>query len=299
MRAHPPSDYSILSRRLSLHVCQRTRTEHGGDLAQPVPFYVSCNSLRSINLPLLLSPGRLRVISRTYYNPRVDAFGGHMPPVTFLVRQHLIDQSLSKLLRFDPETIAMDDDPHHHHNDHNEHERRFHGGPDRLRAPDRLARMEVPRVAALSTADITVASALDIGTGTGVFAEAFAALGLAVTGVDVNAELLTVAHEYVPAAEFKQAPAEQLPFADRSFDLVFLGHVLHEADNPLVALKEARRVARQRVAILEWPYRQEEKGPPLEHRLKPDFVADLARQAGFQSSETIHLEHMDFYRLTP
>jgi ubiquinone/menaquinone biosynthesis C-methylase UbiE len=191
--------------------------------------------------------------------------------------------------------------------DHREHagetghpqDRRFQGEPDRLRTPDRLARMEVPRVAALSTEGIIVESALDIGTGTGVFAEAFAALGIAVTGIDVNADLLAVARQSVPAAQFKQAPVEKIPFADRSFDLAFLGHMLHEADDPLAALKEARRVARNRVAILEWPYEQEEKGPPLEHRLRPEIVADLASQAGFQNVETIHLEYMDFYRLMP
>ncbi len=190
----------------------------------------------------------------------------------------------------------------HHEPDHGaepSHDRRFQGQADRLRAPDRLARMEVPRVAALSMEGIAVQSVLDIGTGTGVFAEAFAAQGLAVTGIDVNAELLEVARQTVPTAWFKQAPVEQIPFADRSFDLAFLGHVLHEADNPVAALKEAHRVARRRVAILEWPYRPEEKGPPLEHRLKPEVVADLARQAGFHDVETMHLESMDFYRLTP
>ncbi len=180
-----------------------------------------------------------------------------------------------------------------------QHDRRFQGQADHLRALDRLVRMEVPRVVALSIDGITVESVLDIGTGTGVFAEAFATQGLAVTGIDVNAELLGVARQTVPTAQFKQAPVEQIPFADRSFDLAFLGHVLHEADDPVAALKEAHRVARRRVAILEWPYRQEEKGPPLEHRLKPEFVTNLARQAGFHGVETIHLEYMDFYRLTP
>ena len=196
--------------------------------------------------------------------------------------------------------MPSDTDHHEHAGETGHtHARRFQGEPDRLRTPDRLARMEVPRVAALSTGGITVKSALDIGTGTGVFAEAFVAQGIAVTGIDVNADLLEVARQTVPAAQFKQAPVEKIPFTDQSFDLAFLGHVLHEADDPLAALKEAHRVARSRVAILEWPYRQEEKGPPLEHRLRPETVADLASQAGFQHVETIHLEHMDFYRLTP
>jgi SAM-dependent methyltransferase len=179
------------------------------------------------------------------------------------------------------------------------HERRFQGLADRLRAPERIALLEVPRVVALSTESLIIKNALDVGTGSGIFAEALAALGIEVTGIDVNADLLALARQYVPTAQFEEAPAEKIPFADQAFDLVFLGHVLHETDNLLGALQEARRVARQRVTILEWPYRQEEKGPPLGHRLKPEVVSDLAAQAGYRDVEIIHLEHMDFYRLVP
>ena len=179
------------------------------------------------------------------------------------------------------------------------HERRFHGAADRLRAPDRIARLGVPRVLALSLDGLAATSVLDVGTGTGIFAEAFAAAGLAVTGIDTNADLLVVALEYAPAAQFREAAAEEIPFPDASFDLVFLGHVLHETDNPLTALREARRVARQRVAVLEWPYRDEIHGPPLAHRISPATVADVATRAGLSQLESIPLEHMDFYRLTP
>jgi ubiquinone/menaquinone biosynthesis C-methylase UbiE len=197
-----------------------------------------------------------------------------------------------------------DQQPHEHAGQHDAahgaaHERRFHGQADRLRSPERIALLEVPRVATLSIDGLTAESVLDVGTGTGIFAEAFAAAGLAVTGVDVSADLLAIAREYAPTAQFKEAPAERLPFPDRSFDLIFLGHVLHETDDALAALTEAHRVTRQRVAILEWPYRDEPSGPPLEHRLKPEVVVDLAQRAGFQTIETIDLEHMDFYRLTP
>jgi ubiquinone/menaquinone biosynthesis C-methylase UbiE len=179
------------------------------------------------------------------------------------------------------------------------HERRFNGAADRLRAADRVARLEVPRVVALSLDGLTATSVLDVGTGTGIFAEAFANSGLAVTGIDTNAELLALASGYAPAAQFKEAPAEQVPFADGSFDLAFLGHVLHETDDPPAALREARRVARQRVAILEWPYREQPYGPPLAHRISPATVANLAAQAGFSLVEHVQLGQMDFYRLTP
>ncbi len=182
-------------------------------------------------------------------------------------------------------------------NDSHLHERRFHGEADRLRSAERMALFEVERVVALSMEGLTVKSVLDVGTGTGIFAEAFSKLGLQVAGIDTNPKLLEVARGYVPGGQFRETAAEGIPFEDASFDLVFLGHVLHETDDPLKALKEARRVAKSRVAVLEWPYREDEQaGPPLEHRLKPDVVEDLASKAGFHKVERLQLAHMDFYR---
>lgn len=180
------------------------------------------------------------------------------------------------------------------------HERRFHGEPDRLRSPERVALLEVERVVALSTEGLTIDSVLDVGTGTGIFAEEFSRLHTQIAGVDVNTELLAVAREHVPEGTFREAPAEKLPFEDNTFDLVFLGHVLHETDDPLKALEEAHRVAKKKVAVLEWPYRADEQtGPPIEHRLKPEAIMDLTDKADFQKVERIQLEHMDYYRLTP
>jgi ubiquinone/menaquinone biosynthesis C-methylase UbiE len=184
-------------------------------------------------------------------------------------------------------------------NDTHLHERRFHGEPDRLRSPERLALLEVERVVTLSMEGVSVESVLDVGTGTGVFAEEFSKRDLEVTGMDTNAELLAVARSCVPSGHFQEAPAEEIPFEASSFDLIFLGHVLHETDNPLMALNEARRVARKRVVALEWPYRKEEQGPPLEHRLTPEAIESLASKAGFQRVERLQLAHMDFYRLEP
>lgn len=178
-----------------------------------------------------------------------------------------------------------------------DHERRFCGGADRLRSVERIALMDVTRVVGLSCEGLTVKAMLDVGTGTGLFAEAFAALGIAVTGIDVNAEFLAVAGKLVREGRFLEAPAESLPFPDRSFDSVFLGLVLHETDDPLAVLKEARRVTRERVAILEWPYNEGPNGPPLEHRLKSETITDLALEAGFPRLETVHMNHMDLYRL--
>jgi ubiquinone/menaquinone biosynthesis C-methylase UbiE len=177
------------------------------------------------------------------------------------------------------------------------HERRFHADIESLRSPERLALMEVEKVVGLCLEGILAQNVLDVGTGSGIFAEAFATRGLAVAGIDANPEMVKTAKGYVPQAEFKLAPAEAVPYPDKSFDLVFLGHVLHETDDALQALQEARRVARQRVAVFEWPYLDEQFGPPLAHRLKPETVRDLTRQAGFEEFEGVPLEHMAFYRL--
>jgi ubiquinone/menaquinone biosynthesis C-methylase UbiE len=182
------------------------------------------------------------------------------------------------------------------HEDHHAHERRFHGGAERLRLPERIRLLEVARVIRLSREGASIDSVLDVGTGSGVFAEAFGKENLRVTGIDPDTDLLAVARRFAPNVVFQVAVAEKLPFEDGSFDLVFLGHVLHETDEPVAALSEARRVARKRIMILEWPYAQEDRGPPLAHRLSPERVLELAKAAGFPSLERITLAHMELFR---
>jgi ubiquinone/menaquinone biosynthesis C-methylase UbiE len=162
-----------------------------------------------------------------------------------------------------------------------------------------LALLEVDRVVRLSLEGLSVGSVLDVGTGTGIFAEAFTRLGMRATGIDTDEAMLATAQHHVPEAVFSQAPAEAIPFEVGAFDLVFLGHVLHETDSQLDALREARRVARQRVTVLEWPYQLQAYGPPLRCRLRPQAVEQMAAEAGYGSVETIRLNPLDFYRLTP
>lgn len=188
----------------------------------------------------------------------------------------------------------MDDHSHQHGHQHGH---RFAGSPDRLRSPERLALLEVGRVVDLILEGAALDSVLDVGVGSGVFAEEFDKRGLRVAGVDMNPEMLEVTRRYVPNATLVEAPADALPFDDGAFDLVYLGHVLHEVPDQVRALTEARRVARVRVAVLEWPYAAEEHGPPLEHRLRDEAIEAFARAAGFQQIERRTLAHMALYLL--
>jgi len=177
------------------------------------------------------------------------------------------------------------------------HEKRFEGDINRLRAPERIERLEVERVTDLFLESGATGSVLDLGTGTGLFAEAFSRRGLEVAGVDANPGMLIAARRYVPKGDFREGTAEVLPYQDGSFDFVFLGLVLHESDEPLKALMEARRVARQRVGILEWPYQDGAFGPPLAHRLKPEDLYNLFRRVGFRNRKVTDLSNTVFYRL--
>ncbi len=178
------------------------------------------------------------------------------------------------------------------------HEKRFHGDVARLRSPERVDRLEVDRVVELCLEGGHIGNALDVGTGTGLFAEAVSKRGLQVTGVDVSPEMLSVARTFVPAGDFREGSAEVLPVPSEGFDLVFLGLVLHEADDPLKALQEALRAARQRVCILEWPYREESFGAPLAERLKPQEIELLFQQAGFGAWKATELSSTVLYTLS-
>jgi ubiquinone/menaquinone biosynthesis C-methylase UbiE len=176
-------------------------------------------------------------------------------------------------------------------------EKVFNGKAEKLRSPQRRELLQVSRVVAYCLSGIDPKSVLDIGTGTGLFAEAFLEAGLRVKGIDCNEDFVKLASEAVPGAEFRFALAEKLPFDNASFDLVFMGHVLHESKDILVSLKEAHRVLRKRLAILEWPYCEQENGPPLEHRISADQVLIAAGQAGFSNADIISMKVMQLYIL--
>ncbi len=176
-------------------------------------------------------------------------------------------------------------------------ERRFSGSGEHLRAADRDQRVEIDRVVSLSLDGLTARSMLDVGTGTGYFAEAFSREGLNAAGLDIRLDLLGRAREHLPAAPLVAGRAEALPFAPGAFDLVFMGIVFHEVEDFVGTLAGARRVARRRVVVLEFPCEAQDFGPPLDHRLSPDQVKSFAAEAGFAMVDTNRLTNLLLYRM--
>jgi demethylmenaquinone methyltransferase/2-methoxy-6-polyprenyl-1,4-benzoquinol methylase len=87
---------------------------------------------------------------------------------------------------------------------------------------------------------------LDVATGTGaVIRELQRQKGCKVVGVDQSPEMLAEARRrHGPALELVQASAEQLPFADASFDALTFTYLLRYVDDPAATLRELVRVVR-------------------------------------------------------
>jgi SAM-dependent methyltransferase len=86
------------------------------------------------------------------------------------------------------------------------------------------------------------AALLDVGFGTGSFLRRLAGGGFAVTGVDTSDAAVSRALQ--DGLTVKWADAQDLPFADASFDVVTARHMLYHVPDPIRALAEARRVLR-------------------------------------------------------
>jgi len=146
--------------------------------------------------------------------------------------------------------------------------------------------------------DIAGMSVLEICCGSGMMAEKFARAGARITGTDFSPAAIARARKragrYRFDAAFLVADAEQLAFADHSFDIVAVHDGLHHLDHPERAIREMARVARRGVLILDpaqaaltklavWlglAVAVEEAGNPVK-RLNPKAVAAILRTEGF------------------
>nr|HID58330.1 class I SAM-dependent methyltransferase [Desulfobacterales bacterium] len=91
---------------------------------------------------------------------------------------------------------------------------------------------------------------LDIGCGTGEHLLVFLDKGLDVTGIDASPYMLDIARERLRhRAELQRAVAEDLPFDDNSYDIATIIGTLEFLDNPWTCIKEACRVAKDRVFL--------------------------------------------------
>lgn len=96
---------------------------------------------------------------------------------------------------------------------------------------------------------------LDVGTGTGVVAEAAVARGATVTAVDAEPSMALAARARVPQADVLQAVLPGLPVEAGAFDVAVANFVVNHVGRPRDAVAELRRVVRPggRVGVTLWP----------------------------------------------
>src|ERR1700736_1728220 len=85
-------------------------------------------------------------------------------------------------------------------------------------------------------------SILDVGCGPGYVSTAAAARGAKPIGLDFSKEMIAIAKKKFPNIEFREGDAQDLPFADASFDRVLANFALLHLSDPERACAEAFRV---------------------------------------------------------
>lgn len=111
----------------------------------------------------------------------------------------------------------------------------------------------------------------DVGCGAGLAAQIASDRGAEVSGIDAAASLLEIARQRVTGADFRLGDLEELPFPDGTFDVVTGFNSFQFAANPVVALREAKRISKPagRIAVLTWGDPQGMEAAAIVGALKP------------------------------
>ncbi len=113
-----------------------------------------------------------------------------------------------------------------------------------------------------SAEEVKGKTVLDAGCGTGIFSIIFARNGAQkVTGIDISPGSLQTAQGLkkrfgLSNVEFLNLDMLTLPFADRSFDIVWAWGTVHHTTNPLQAIAELTRVLRNGGSLLLAVYKR-------------------------------------------
>lgn len=109
--------------------------------------------------------------------------------------------------------------------------------------------------------------ALDVGAGTGALSGELERRGVEVVAAEPSPQFCAALRERFPEIRVEQAPAEQLPFEDASFDVALAQLVVAFMADAPAGVREMARVARS-VAICMWGVMEMQMFAAIEHTAK-------------------------------
>ena len=83
---------------------------------------------------------------------------------------------------------------------------------------------------------------LDLGCGTGIYANILKSYGANVYGIDTSLGMITIAKSYAPGIDFRVGSVYKMPYKSNYFDVIVSAFVFQHFENIDKALKEIRRV---------------------------------------------------------
>ncbi len=139
----------------------------------------------------------------------------------------------------------------------------------------------------------------DIGCGIGYFtlpaARIVGSQGK-VYGLDILAEMLEIVEDkarnkHLANVETVQVKENEFMLADKTIQYVLACLVTHEVEDTFAFFREVHRMleAEGKLAIIEWIKQDSKMGPPIEHRLNNEAVAEVLQQCGYTNIEYIVL----------
>jgi SAM-dependent methyltransferase len=152
-------------------------------------------------------------------------------------------------------------------------------------------------------------SVLDVGCGVGTFLQLVTERGAHAFGLDASEALLEVARARLPQADLRVGEMEDLPYEDDTFDLVTGFNSFFFANDIVVALREAGRVAKPGAPIVIQVWGRHERNDleamkeiarpfmpprPADAPVEPDYshpgvLEDLATKAGLTPQDAFDI----------
>ncbi len=146
----------------------------------------------------------------------------------------------------------------------------------------------------------------DIGCGIGYFSIPAAKIAGSrgyVFAFDISQEMLKETLKRATANNISNLHTILIPENDIIFgekvSFVLMSNLLHEIDNKLDMLRQARNILRDkgRLAIVEWQKAETKYGPPIDHRIDKNEVVEMLAALGFNCINKFDIGE-NFYGIT-